>query len=46
MVPEFNDPDIREVICQPRRIVYRVKAGDRIVEIARVWYAARGIPQL
>ncbi len=46
IVPEFNDPAIREVICRPCRIVYRVKASERIVEIARVWHAARGIPQL
>ena len=46
IVPEFNDPDIREVIRRPCRIVYRVKPQKRIVEIARVWHAARGMPQL
>ncbi len=46
MVPEFNEPDIREVVCKPCRIVYRVKRDADIVEIARVWHAARGIPQL
>jgi len=46
VVPEFADPNIREVIRRPCRIVYRVKSQERIVEIARVWHGARGIPQL
>ena len=46
IVPEFGDPVIREVILKPWRIVYRVDAGRRIVEIARVWHAARGIPDI
>ena len=46
VVPEFSDPHIREVICPPCRIVYRLKKSDGVVEIARVWYAARGIPEV
>ena len=46
IVPELNDPNIREVIRKPCRIVYRVKPQEHIVEIARLWHAARGIPQL
>jgi plasmid stabilization system protein ParE len=46
IVPEFRDPDIREVIRRPCRIVYRVRASSGVIEIARVWHAARGIPQL
>ena len=46
IVPEFGDPVIREVILKPWRIVYRVDAGRSIVEIARVWHAARGIPDI
>jgi len=46
IVPEFNDPAIREVIRKPCRIVYRVDSGKHIVEIARVWHAARGTPHL
>ena len=46
IVPEFDDPNIREVIRKPCRIVYRVKPKVHIVEIVRVWHAARGIPQL
>ena len=43
-VPEFADPMLREVIRRPCRVVYRIKTGR--VEIARVWHAARGIPEL
>lgn len=46
VVPEFNDPSIREIIRKPCRIVYRHKQPDRLVEIVRVWHAARGIPQI
>ena len=44
IVPEFNDPIIREVIRKPCRIVYRIDRRRRAVQIARVWHAARGAP--
>jgi plasmid stabilization system protein ParE len=46
IVPEFGDPDIREVIRKPCRIVYRVRRRKRTLEIARVWHAARGTPEI
>ena len=46
VVPEFGDPDIREIIRRPCRIVYRIDREKRTVEIARVWHAARGIPKI
>jgi addiction module RelE/StbE family toxin len=46
IVPEFNDPTIREVIRRPCRIVYRVKKNTLVIEIARVWHAARGTPDI
>jgi plasmid stabilization system protein ParE len=46
VVPEFGDPAIREVIRKPCRIVYRVHTAKRVIEIARVWHAARGIPHI
>jgi len=42
IVPEFGDPNIREVIRKPCRIVYRIRRRKRTIEIARVWHAARG----
>ena len=46
IVPEFGDPMIREVIRRPCRIVYRIKTERSLIEIVRVWHAARGIPEL
>jgi len=46
VVPEFDDPKIREIIRRPCRIVYRVKSQERTVEVARIWHAVRGTPQL
>ncbi|MEY2482331.1 MAG: toxin ParE1/3/4 [Verrucomicrobiota bacterium] len=44
IVPEYRDPKIREIIFRPYRIVYRVGHPRGLVEIARVWHAARGTP--
>jgi len=43
-VPERNDPEIREVIESPYRVVYRVRADT--VEIATVFRASRLFPVL
>jgi addiction module RelE/StbE family toxin len=39
VVPEFQRPDLREVIVRPYRVVYRLRG--EIVEIATVFHAAR-----
>jgi toxin ParE1/3/4 len=44
MVPEYQNPGIREIILRPYRIVYRNNHEKRRCEIARVWHSARGIP--
>jgi len=46
IVPEFNDPAIREVIRKPCRIVYRLDSNKRNIEIVRVWHSARGTPDI
>lgn len=46
IVPEFDDPIIREIIVRAYRVVYRVNHPERLVEVARFWHAARGTPQL
>ena len=45
IVPEFADPNIREVFRKPCRIIYRIQANVNAIQIVRVWHAARGIPQ-
>ena len=46
IVPEYGLPRIREMIVHPYRIVYRVNHKAGLVEIARVWHAARGTPEV
>jgi toxin ParE1/3/4 len=43
IVPERQDPEIREVIVAPYRIVYRFRAG--VVEIATVFRGSRDFPE-
>jgi addiction module RelE/StbE family toxin len=44
VVPEFKVPSIREIIHRPYRIIYRVREEQKVIEILRVWHAARGTP--
>lgn len=46
IVPEFDDPGIREIIRKPCRIIYRLKSQNNIIEVVRVWHAARGMPEI
>lgn len=42
VVPERNDPAIREIIVRPYRVVYRLRTG--LVEIATVFRGSRMFP--
>ena len=44
VVPEFKIETIREMIHRPYRIVYRVDDFQKVVEVLRVWHAARATP--
>ncbi|MBI5388091.1 MAG: type II toxin-antitoxin system RelE/ParE family toxin [Verrucomicrobia bacterium] len=44
VVPERDDPTLREVIHKPYRIIYRVKTDQHLVEVWRIWHGARGEP--
>lgn len=44
VVPERNDPEIREVIVGSFRVVYRHRPG--VVEIATVFRASRLLPSI
>ena len=44
VVPERNDPEIREVIVGSFRVVYRHRTG--VVEIATVFRASRLFPSI
>jgi toxin ParE1/3/4 len=45
VVPEFDDPSIREIVVRSYRVIHRVDHSDCRVDIARFWHAARGIPK-
>ena len=46
VVPEFNQADLRELIVQPYRVIYRFKKDTNLIEVIRVWHAARDTPQI
>ena len=46
VVPEFEDPTIRELVRRPCRVVYRIRAEHSMIEIARVWHARQGAPRM
>jgi plasmid stabilization system protein ParE len=46
IVPERNQPHLREIVVRPYRIVYRLRKFEKLIEILRVWHGARGKPEL
>jgi toxin ParE1/3/4 len=46
VVPEFRQPNLREVICRSYRIIYRVLRDEQRIDIIRFWHAARGFPHI
>jgi len=46
VVPEFEDPVIREIVVRSYRVVYRLDDSRHLVEVIRFWQAARGTPEI
>ena len=46
VVPEFDEPTIRERVHRSYRIVYRVNESLELIVVSRFWHAARGTPEL
>jgi toxin ParE1/3/4 len=46
MVPEFRQPDLREIICRSYRVIYRLQREDNRIQIVRFWHGARGFPHI
>ena len=44
MVPEFRNKSIRELMEGNYRIIFRIRSNQ--IEVARVWHAARGRPNI
>ncbi len=45
VVPEQDDPSVREVIYGNYRIVYVYAPANHTIQIARIWHGARGEPE-
>lgn len=45
-IPNFNNPNIREIIVGNYRVIYRVDLLAKQIEIVRYWHAARGTPKI
>lgn len=45
-VPEFGEPDLREIIIPPYRVVYQVRDDVMSLNILRLWHAARNTPEI
>jgi plasmid stabilization system protein ParE len=46
VVPEFDRDNLREIIHGAYRVIYQINETDRRIEVARIWHAARGTPEL
>ena len=46
IVPEFDEPAIREIVVRSYRVIHRVDHGDCRVDVARFWHGARGTPEI
>ena len=46
VVPEFDNPSIREIIVRSYRVIYRLDHDDCRVDVARLWHGARGNPEI
>jgi plasmid stabilization system protein ParE len=46
IVPEFEEPFIREIIVRSYRVVYRLDNSRDLVEVIRFWHATRGTPEI
>jgi toxin ParE1/3/4 len=45
-VPEFQQPNLREVIYRSYRVIYRLERDQQRIEIVRFWHGARGFPHI
>ena len=46
VVPEFDDPTVREIVVRNYRVIYRTDASRGRVDVVRFWHGARGHPEL
>lgn len=44
MVPEFDNPFLRELLVIPYRVIYRIVPPQRSIEVLAVVHSARRLP--
>jgi toxin ParE1/3/4 len=46
IVPELNNPSVRELVFKSYRIIYQFSEEQKLVAVLRFWHAARGTPEI
>lgn len=46
VVPEFKQPNLRELIYRSYRVIYRLNKKEQRIDIVRFWHGARGFPRI
>ena len=46
VVPEISDPNVREMVHWPYRIIYEIFPDQDSVYVLRFWHGARGEPEI
>jgi len=46
IVPELDDPAVREIIHGSYRIIYEFYQNSDTIYVLRFWHAARGVPKV
>jgi addiction module RelE/StbE family toxin len=45
VVPELNDPSVREIVHGSYRIIYELLGEPSVIFVLRFWHGARGTPE-
>jgi addiction module RelE/StbE family toxin len=45
VVPELDNPDIREVLVYSYRVIYHLHEGDSVIRVVAVIHGARDLPR-
>jgi toxin ParE1/3/4 len=40
-VPEFENPDIRQLILKPYRVIYKIDEANKQIHVSRYWHSSR-----
>ena len=46
VVPEEDDPNVREIVHKAYRIIYETRHDPDTIFILRFWHGARGTPEI